>query len=376
MAEKNIIIKRIKKSQAAHHTGAWKIAYADFVTALMAFFLLMWLLETMTNYERQGIAEYFNTSLADAVRKGLSSKKSEATESKGDTVQSETNVPIDLAEAKSQLEHLETENLRSLKSRIEDEISSNPQLKQFQKQLLLDMTSEGLRIQIVDEQNRAMFEISQAELMPYTKIILREIGHTLNGVPNRITLSGHTDATPFASGSTGYSNWELSTERANAARRELILGGMDNDKVLQVVGLAEAVPIDKNDPLNAANRRISIVVMNSQAEESIIHHGSGGKSNPQDVLNLQKKLNAELDGKQQMANPNAVNEKPKTTGQDTNAPQNGEAEKKTDNPAKPAEEVKPEVQGMPAEEQGKPEEQNTEKKEGWLEWLSKKIGIE
>ncbi|MFZ4700945.1 MAG: flagellar motor protein MotB, partial [Candidatus Methylumidiphilus sp.] len=208
MAENNIIVKRVKKQHTAHHTGAWKIAYADFVTALMAFFLLMWLLETMTNYERQGIAEYFNTSIADALKKGLSSKKSEATESLGDSRQNESSAPADLESTKKQSEREENEQLRSLKNIIEEEIDSNPQLKQFQSQLLLDMTADGLRIQIVDEQNRAMFAISQAELMPYTKVILREIGRTLNGVPNRIAISGHTDSTPFAANSSGYSNWE------------------------------------------------------------------------------------------------------------------------------------------------------------------------
>jgi len=360
MAENNIIVKRFRVNRAARHTGAWKIAYADFVTALMAFFLLMWLLETMTNYERQGIAEYFNTSIADAVKKGLSSKKSEATASQGDSLQVETSIPIDLAEAKSQLEHIENEKLRSLKDRIGEDIVSNPQLKQFQKQFLLDITSEGLRIQIVDEQNRAMFEIASAELMPYTKVILREIGSTLNGVPNRLALSGHTDATPYAGDSSGYTNWELSTERANAARRELILGGMNSDKVLQVVGLADAVPLDRNDPLNPVNRRISIVVMNTRTEESIIH-GSGGKTNPQDVLSLQKKLNTGSGNGGENAAPNIPHEEPKADGQQPK-PMGNEGKETQAGLSRPAEPSKPEVI-------------NPSQKQGWLLWLAKKMGI-
>jgi chemotaxis protein MotB len=130
-----------------------------------------------------------------------------------------------------------------------------------------------LRIQIVDEQNRPMFDLARADLQPYTKDILFEIGRALNDVPNRISLSGHTDAKPYASGEKGYSNWELSADRANASRRALIAGGMDDAKVLRVVGLSSAVLFDKADPFNPINRRISIIVMNKKAEESASKDG-------------------------------------------------------------------------------------------------------
>ena len=149
-------------------------------------------------------------------------------------------------------------------------IESNPALKQFKNQLLIDITSEGLRIQIVDEQNRPMFDTSSAELKAYTRVILREIGKALNAVPNKLSLSGHTDAAQFGGGDKGFSNWELSANRANASRRELIAGGMDEHKVLRVVGLASTVLFDKNDPLSSINRRISIVVLNRRAEESLL----------------------------------------------------------------------------------------------------------
>ncbi|HAN56505.1 MAG TPA: motility protein MotB, partial [Betaproteobacteria bacterium] len=141
--------------------------------------------------------------------------------------------------------------------------------------LLLDITTEGLRIQIVDAKNRPMFALSKATLEPYTKEILHDIGHTLNDVPNKVSLSGHTDASPYSGGGAGYSNWELSADRANASRRELIAGGMDEGKILRVVGLASAVPIDKNNPLNPINRRISIIVMNKKTEDSITKEGGG-----------------------------------------------------------------------------------------------------
>ena len=141
------------------------------------------------------------------------------------------------------------------------------------KQLLLDITNEGLRIQIVDEQNRPMFDLSSAELKPYTRQIMHEIGTALNSVPNRISLSGHTDAAPYAGGERGYGNWELSANRANASRRELIAGGMADNKVLRVVGLSSTVLFDKQDPVNPINRRISIVVLNKKTEEALMRDG-------------------------------------------------------------------------------------------------------
>lgn len=286
MAEvRPIIIKRIKKVSGGHHGGAWKIAYADFVTAMMAFFLLMWLLGSTSKGDLKGIAAYFSTPLRVAMAGGSGSGDSSSIIKGGgkdltrqdgqvkkaiDPIQKKT---YDLKSAQADLEKLETERLKGLKVQIETAINANPLLKQFKKQLLLDITTEGLRIQIVDEKNRPMFASASAELQPYTKVILHEIGKTLNTVPNKISLSGHTDATPYASGGTSYSNWELSTDRANASRRELIAGGMDDNKVLRVVGLASAIPFDKADPLNPVNRRISIIVMNKKTEDAIIKDG-------------------------------------------------------------------------------------------------------
>ncbi len=146
-------------------------------------------------------------------------------------------------------------------------------MKQFKKQILLDITSEGLRIQIVDEKNRPMFRSGSAQLEPYTKDILHEIGTMLNQVPNKVSLSGHTDAQPYSMGDKGYSNWELSADRANASRRELIVGGIGDEKIVRVVGLSSAVLFDKIDPLDPVNRRISIIVMNKNAEESARNDG-------------------------------------------------------------------------------------------------------
>jgi chemotaxis protein MotB len=286
MAEvRPIVIKRIKKVAGGHHGGAWKIAYADFVTAMMAFFLLMWLLGSTAKGDLKGISDYFSTPLKVAMAGGSGSGDSSSVIQGGgkDLTRKDGQVnkasdpsqkkTYDLKAAQADLAKLEEARLKALKSSIEASIDANPLLKQFKKQLLLDITSEGLRIQIVDEKNRPMFASAKAELQPYTKEILHEIGKTLNDVPNKITLSGHTDATPYANGGTAYSNWELSTDRANASRRELIAGGMDESKMLRVVGLGSAIPFDKDNPMSPINRRISIIVMNKKTEDAVIKDG-------------------------------------------------------------------------------------------------------
>jgi chemotaxis protein MotB len=280
-----IIVKRIKKGGGGHHGGAWKIAYADFVTAMMAFFLLMWLLGSTTKGDLNGISEYFKTPLKVAMQGGSGSGDSSSILQGGgkDLTRTEGQVKasddptvkktFNLTAAKAALEAEESQRLKALKDKIEAKIDANPLLKKFKDQLLLDITSEGLRIQIVDEQNRPMFALAKAELQPYTKEILHEIGFVLNDVPNKIGLSGHTDSTPYMS-DAGYSNWELSADRANASRRELIAGGMSDAKVLRVVGLASAANLDKADPFNPINRRISIIVMNKRTEESVVRDGA------------------------------------------------------------------------------------------------------
>ncbi|EIJ48088.1 flagellar motor component protein [Herbaspirillum sp. GW103] len=289
-----IIVKRIKKGGGGHHGGAWKIAYADFVTAMMAFFLLMWLLGSTAKGDLNGIAEYFKTPLKVAMAGGSGSGDAntvlpgggkDLTRQDGQLRKGENDVVSrkqNLKQAQQELERAERSRLEELKARIEKAIDSNPTLKQFKNQLLIDITSEGLRIQIVDEKNRPMFALASAQLQPYTKEILHEIGRTLNDVPNKISLSGHTDATPYSQGEKGYSNWELSADRANASRRELIIGGMDESKVLRVVGLSSAVLLDKEDPFNPINRRISIIVMNKKAEE-LVEKDSGSLNVPTDA---------------------------------------------------------------------------------------------
>lgn len=276
-----IVVKRIKKVAGGHHGGAWKIAYADFVTAMMAFFLLMWLLGSTAKGDLAGISDYFKTPLKVAMAGGSGAGASNSILDKGgqDLTRKDGQVKkrdskdaakkINIKTAKAELARLEMDALKVLKAKILAAIEANPKLQKFKNQLLIDLTSDGLRIQIIDEQNRPMFEVSRAELQPYAKEILHAIGAMLNGVNNRISLSGHTDGLAYANGEKFYSNWELSADRANASRRELVIGGMEESKILRVVGLSSAVMFDKDNPLNPSNRRISIIVMNKNAEEKI-----------------------------------------------------------------------------------------------------------
>jgi chemotaxis protein MotB len=274
-----IIVKRIKKSGHGHHGGAWKIAYADFVTAMMAFFLLMWLLGSTTEGDKKGIADYFSSPLKIALLSSGSGAGDashvvkgggqDLTRTTGQVKRGEVDAPraaVNLQALKQEQVRAEIARLEDLKKKVEQRIASS-RLASMASQIRLDMTRDGLRIQIVDELNRPMFASGSAVVQPYMRELLQEIGHVLAEVPNRLTLEGHTDAQPFAAGDRGYSNWELSADRANASRRELVAGGLADDRVLRVQGLASSLPFDAADPKAPANRRISIIVMNRDAED-------------------------------------------------------------------------------------------------------------
>ena len=278
-----IIIKRKKVVAGGAHGGAWKIAYADFVTAMMAFFLLMWLLGSTAKGDLEGIASFFQNPVKVSMAGGSGSGDASSilkgggqdlTRQAGQVKRGDVEVKKSTSfskEAQQEFRRKEQERLEALKKEIEQMIEKSPLLAEMKRQLLLDITSEGLRIQIVDEQNRPMFDTGGDALKPYTKELLRQIGQLLNDVPNRVSLAGHTDAAPFVGGYQGFSNWELSTNRANASRRELVAGGMEPHKVLRVVGLGSTLLFDKNDPLNPVNRRISIVVLNQKTEQAILN---------------------------------------------------------------------------------------------------------
>jgi chemotaxis protein MotB len=278
---KPIIVKKIKKGGHGHHGGAWKIAYADFVTAMMAFFLLMWLLGSTTKEEKQAISDYFQNPSPISGPGGASTSMikigggKDVTYSEGDTKRgsNQDEKPNKDKETKpevGQITQNDKERLLQLKKELEEAIDASEALKPFKEQLLLEITKEGLRIQIVDKENRPMFASGSSTLQPYAAQILREIGQVINQVPNRLSLSGHTDATPYGGTSQFYSNWELSADRANASRRALTSGGMSEEKVARVVGLSSAVLFDKTNPVNPINRRISIIVLNKETEDAIL----------------------------------------------------------------------------------------------------------
>jgi chemotaxis protein MotB len=273
-----IIIKKIKKGGHGHHGGAWKIAYADFVTAMMAFFLLMWLLGSTTKGDLRGIADYFNTPLQVAMAGGSGSGDSSSvlrgggedlTRTTGQVKRGSNDAAKRTYTIKSMAADMQKaaeEEAKITKKRIEQSLERNPRLRDVKNQVKMDVTSDGLRIQIVDDKNRPMFDSGSTVVKPYMRELLSEIAKVLNDVDSRVTLSGHTDSSPFLGGDRGYSNWELSSDRANASRRELVAGGIAENKILRVVGLAAMVPYDPTAPDAPINRRISIVVMNQLAE--------------------------------------------------------------------------------------------------------------
>jgi len=279
-----IVIKKIKRGGGGGHGGAWKIAYADFVTAMMAFFLLMWLLGSTSKGDLHGIADYFQNPMRVSLAGGSGSGDASSVIQGGGTDIARKDgqiirgeVPVDVRNMtkkntgadEAEMARREIERLKQLKMRVEKAIEASPSLNPFKNQIKLDLTPEGLRIQILDEQNRPMFDLGSAHLKDYTRGILHDIAKLLNEVDHKITLSGHTDAKPYASGERAYSNWELSADRANASRRELIAGGLDERKILRVVGLSSAVPFNAEDPYDPANRRISIIVTNRKTEQLI-----------------------------------------------------------------------------------------------------------
>ncbi len=296
-----IVVKKINKGGHGHHGGAWKVAYADFVTAMMAFFLMLWLLGSTSGEQKQAIADFFQNPSAvqgpggastsmiklgsgmEMPKSGDDGRKKQAGDD-GDPVDSKDN-----EENKEKEKIKDKERLDSLLIQLKKSIDKSQTLKPFKDQLLIKLMPEGLRIQILDKENRAMFESASPDPKYYTKALLREIADTINLVPNKISITGHTDAIPFSSKRRDYSNWELSAARANSARRELIIGGLTKNKIARVVGLGSSVLFDKSHPKGAINRRISIIVMSGDSLKKL--HVNEGNENESKKKPSLKKLN-------------------------------------------------------------------------------------
>lgn len=277
-----IIVKRIKKGGHGAHGGAWKIAYADFVTAMMAFFLLMWLLGSTTEGDLRGIAAYFKSPLKVAMSGGRTTGDrtsimpgggNDLTQAHGQVKKADSERDEFLKRASEKRERRAAQDaarIQALRAKVEAAVASNATLNEYRSQVRMDITPDGLQIQIVDDENRPMFDIGSAVVKPYMRTILREVGMVLGDVENRISLAGHTDATPYGSGDRGYSNWELSADRANSSRRELAAAGMPEDKLARVVGLASTDLLLPENPRAPQNRRITITVLTHEAEERLL----------------------------------------------------------------------------------------------------------
>ncbi|HET8700197.1 MAG TPA: flagellar motor protein MotB [Nitrococcus sp.] len=270
-----IIIRKIKKIGHAHAGGVWKLAYADFVTAMMAFFLLMWLLGSTTDAQRHGIAEYFENPYRVSLSGGKTS---------GDTISVLTGGGPDISKSSGQINRGDSQDAMSLRHAGESDqesleelnhdlrqaIEYSPLLHEFRDQLKIDFTRDGLRIQLVDNQRRPMFSLGSEQLEPYAERILAQLAPLIAKLPNKITIIGHTDATPYAGNNRNYSNWELSTRRANAARRAMLTAGLPEDQTIRVSGMAATLPFDPEHPRAPVNRRIAIIVLNKRTEHVLL----------------------------------------------------------------------------------------------------------
>ncbi|GHA06217.1 flagellar motor protein MotB [Oceanisphaera arctica] len=268
-----IIIRR-KKVVKHHHGGSWKIAFADFMTALMALFLVLWILSTSTQGQRESVAEYFRTPLSVAMAGGDKSRASTSAIPGGgpDPIHQEgERMRIDVRSLPRPDES--RSRLHRLQQRIEAVIAANKSLSELRSQMRMDITREGLRIQLVDTERRPMFELGSEQVAPYMRELLLTLAPLLNELPNQLSISGHTDSLNYVGGHRGYSNWELSSDRANASRRELVAGGLSPDKLLRVAGMSDRVPLNDKDPGDPANRRISLIVHNAESVDAIRTQG-------------------------------------------------------------------------------------------------------
>jgi chemotaxis protein MotB len=290
-----IIIKKKKAAGHAHHGGAWKVAFADFATAMMAFFLLMWLMAAANDPQKKAVAGYFNDVGGGLVGPGgantgviqfdnpqsapndMSPPQIQKTEPGGENSQNNGEgaanpsvVQLTTQQLREQYEQEEKENLERLKEQLEAELSkADSALRELRDQIIIDYTGLGLRVQIVDKEQRPMFDSGSARLKGYSLDVLEALAPLLNSVPNRISVTGHTDAIAYGAAST-YSNWELSADRANAARRAMMDGGYPEDKFVTVQGMGAAAPFKPETPTDPINRRIAILVLKKNVEEALL----------------------------------------------------------------------------------------------------------
>ncbi len=284
-----IIVKKIKKSAAGHHGGAWKVAYADFVTAMMAFFLLLWLLNAVSDESLQGISNYFapqslspTTSGAGGILAGQVLGESGASQSNAASQSITLSLPPPKAgiggeessntqeftreEAEKIAEAVEEKMFEEAKEALEKAIEGAAELQGFTQNLKIDKTPEGLRIQLIDQKDSSMFPSGSAALFDDTQALLSKIVEVISSLPQKVAINGHTDATPFIT-QTGYTNWELSADRALAARRAMLDAGLSPKRIARVVGKADTEPFIEDNPFSPQNRRLRIILLKESTPE-------------------------------------------------------------------------------------------------------------
>jgi chemotaxis protein MotB len=291
-----IIVKKKKSHGHGHHGGSWKIAYADFMTAMMAFFLVMWLLSNSTPEERHQIAEYFQMPLKTAMSNGDRFSLSDSTIPGGGDDMMKVQGEVQKRRADSSRQR-DMQSLNRVRERLDQLIKNDPRLKELQPNLKIKLLNDGLRIQIIDSQQRPMFRSGNKEVEPYMRDILHAIAPVLNDIPNSISLSGHTDDAPYANGERSYSNWELSADRANASRRELVAGGLQANKILRVVGMADAMNLKNVPGDDPSNRRISILILTKEKAHEILNEDNNeardislSEEDPQGIQQIQEQV--------------------------------------------------------------------------------------
>ncbi|MCH8498035.1 MAG: flagellar motor protein MotB [Marinobacter sp.] len=287
MEEQPIIIKRVKKKVGGHHGGSWKVAFADFATAMMAFFLVLWLTATASPEQKKAIEGYFRDpvgfmqgGMPQPIDLGGSASLVDATS----TDIAAHRMAIDETQVDQMADILEQRRMEELYQELQEQIVASETLQEFKDQLLIDITDEGLRVQIVDRSQRPMFDSGSPQLRHYSQDILFELAKPLEAFGRKLSITGHTDATPFR-GRPGYTNWELSADRANTARRALVAGGVRTEQIARVVGLSDSVLFDANNPFAPVNRRISIIVLNKKAADGI-HSSSARESGTVPLIDL------------------------------------------------------------------------------------------
>lgn len=301
MAEKQgegqqpLIIKKINKGHGGAHGGAWKVAFADFATAMMAFFMLMWLMGGTSNEQKAAISKYFqdpggafigeggaNASAIDMGEPKLpTASEVPETLTPGGPKSESDEMAEDSEEALAKkLEEMEQQQLEALKENLLKMVESNAAFTDYKDQVIIDITPEGLRIQIVDKDKRPMFDSGSPQLQYYSMAILENLAKLIAQVPNRVSIVGHTDATPFSIDEGKYTNWELSADRANAARRALELGGLKASQIARVEGYSDTVLFNENDANDPINRRIAIIILKKKVDDAIKSNAVGDWGKP------------------------------------------------------------------------------------------------